>query len=387
MSTNIRVAFVFFVFLLGSALVSLSPAWGQRPEGFSFVQVTDTRIGFSDPKVNPDPEGTLAKVVAAINNLSPQPDFVVFTGNLTQTTADPAERRARMKKFAAIVSGLKVKDVKYLPGEDDAALDGGATFKEMFGPAYYAFEHKGVHFFAIDNASDPTGSAGAEQINWLNAEAKQLDKNTRVMILAHRPLFDLYPEWGWWTMDAEEVRAAFKPFKRVIALYGDIGQLHQAMVGNITFYSERGTMYPSPAPGSADKNVPVAWDAADPYKDLGFKKIEVDPDGSYALTECTIFGQEIMTGLPVITVIAKKSELSPALIVLKKSQPAALQLASLDVRHAFNSPDLGIKADLPPGGVAVLKVLPAKTGKFPLICDVYIGDKPMSISGTIEVED
>src|SRR5262245_3826729 len=68
-------------------------------EEFYFVQVSDTHWGFDGPKVNPDAQGTLKKAVAAINSLERQPDFVVFTGDLTHTTDDPKVRRARMSEF------------------------------------------------------------------------------------------------------------------------------------------------------------------------------------------------------------------------------------------------------------------------------------------------
>ncbi len=55
--------------------------------------------------------------MATVNGLARQPDFIVFTGDLTQTIDDPAERRARMAGFKKIIGGLNVKEVKFLPGE------------------------------------------------------------------------------------------------------------------------------------------------------------------------------------------------------------------------------------------------------------------------------
>src|SRR5262249_27822298 len=64
-------------------------------DSFYFVQISDTHWGFTGPNINPDSQGTLKKAVAAINGLDEQPDFVVFTGDLTQTTDDPKIRRDR----------------------------------------------------------------------------------------------------------------------------------------------------------------------------------------------------------------------------------------------------------------------------------------------------
>ena len=52
---------------------------------FNFIQLTDIHWGYGNPKVNPDTRGTLTKALAAVNGLEQKPDFVVFTGDLTQT--------------------------------------------------------------------------------------------------------------------------------------------------------------------------------------------------------------------------------------------------------------------------------------------------------------
>ena len=57
-----------------------------RPD-FHFVQFSDTHWGYSGA-ANPDAEHTLEKAVATVNGLAKQPDFIVFTGDLTHTTDD-----------------------------------------------------------------------------------------------------------------------------------------------------------------------------------------------------------------------------------------------------------------------------------------------------------
>src|SRR6266702_2637362 len=59
-------------------------------DDFYFVQLSDTHWGFEGPP-NPDAKGTLKKAVAAVNSMSEQPDFIVFTGDLTHITDDPKE--------------------------------------------------------------------------------------------------------------------------------------------------------------------------------------------------------------------------------------------------------------------------------------------------------
>ena len=135
----------------------------KENESFYFVQLSDTHWGFNGPNINPDSQGTLKKAVAAVNALDEQPDFIVFTGDLTQTTDDRKIRRDRMAEFRDIVSQLKVKTVRFMAGEHDASLDRGEAYQEFFGDLHYTFDHKGVHFIVLDNVSDPMAAVGEQQ--------------------------------------------------------------------------------------------------------------------------------------------------------------------------------------------------------------------------------
>ena len=95
-------------------------------------------------------------------------------------------RRERMKRFKEIVSELNVKDVRFMPGEHDASLDKGEAFKEFFGDTHCTFDHKGVHFIALDNVSDPAAQLGDEQLAWLAADLKQRKPDDRIVVL-HPP--------------------------------------------------------------------------------------------------------------------------------------------------------------------------------------------------------
>lgn len=247
-----------------------------KAQDFFFVQLSDTHWGFTGPAVNPDAEGTLKKAIAEVNALPQQPDFIVFTGDLTQTTDDDAVRRQRMKEFREIVSGLKVQDIRFLPGEHDASLDGGAAYKDFFGELHYSFDHKGVHFITLDNVSDARAILGDAQIEWLAADLKGRDKSAPIVVLTHRPLFDLAPSWDWATRDGDKALALLEPFEHVTVFYGHIHQENHHMTGNIAHHSADSLMWPLPAPLSVPKKGPVPWDAAAPYRGLGFRQIQAD---------------------------------------------------------------------------------------------------------------
>jgi 3',5'-cyclic AMP phosphodiesterase CpdA len=135
--------------VFGSAIAPPAAAQGYSgpanaaPEDFFFVQLSDTHWGFKDDTINPDAAGTFKKVVAAINALSRQPDFIVFTGDMTHTTDDPKERRARMAAMRDMIGTLKVKDVRFAPGDHDTQKDRGEAYQEFFGKLNYTFDHKG----------------------------------------------------------------------------------------------------------------------------------------------------------------------------------------------------------------------------------------------------
>src|SRR4051812_36018789 len=67
--------------LLGSTLLPSSAGAAETAKGsFSFVQISDSHIGFNKEGVNTDVVGTLKEAIARINALPEQPDFILHTG-------------------------------------------------------------------------------------------------------------------------------------------------------------------------------------------------------------------------------------------------------------------------------------------------------------------
>jgi len=241
---------------------------------FFFLQLSDTHWGYAGVS-NPEADVTLPRAIDTINAVAARPDFIVFTGDLTHTTDDGAVRRKRMTEFRGIASRLAVKDVRFLPGEHDAAKDAGGAFKEQFGATHYTFDHKGVHFVALDNVSDPEGAVGAAQIDWLARDLKKVGRDRRIVVLAHRPLFDLYPEWEWSTKDGAKVIDVLLAHPHVTVFYGHIHQEHHHTTEQIAHHAARSLVFALPAPGSVPKKVPAAWDPGAPFKGLGYRRVDV----------------------------------------------------------------------------------------------------------------
>ncbi len=63
-----------------------------------------------------------------------------------------------------------------------------------------------------------------------------------------------------------------------------------------------------------------------------------------------------------------------------------LELTSLDRKHGFKLPELGIRADVPAGGTTRVEVTPEKAGRFSFACDVFCGDGHDDMAGTLVVD-
>ncbi len=249
---------------------------GSGRSDFNFVQLSDIHWGYGNSKVNPEPRQTLLRAVAAVNALEQQPDFVVLTGDLTQTTDDPKLRRARLREVKEIAAGLKAPTVRFFAGEHDAALDRGEAYLEVFGGAlHYSFAHQGVNFIVLDNTSQPAPVLGEAQLAWLKTELARHDKDAPIVVLTHRPLFALYPQWDWATRDGAAAIELLSDHRNVSVFYGHIHHEHHHMTGHIAHHASMAVMFPLSPVGSAPQKTQLPWDAAQPYKGLGWRSVSV----------------------------------------------------------------------------------------------------------------
>jgi 3',5'-cyclic AMP phosphodiesterase CpdA len=279
---------VFASGLAGASPLGRSQKKSAVAKDFFFLQLSDTHWGFAGPP-NPQADMTLKKAVATINSVAVQPDFIVFTGDLTHTTDDVAVRKKRMSEFKQIVGDLKVKPLRLMAGEHDASLDAGAAYQELFGALHYSFDHKGVHFVVVDNVSDPTAAVGDAQIDWLSSDLKKVGTNAPIVVFTHRPLFDLYPQWDWSTKDGAKVVDVLMPYKNVTVFYGHIHQENHHKTEHIEHHAARSLVFALPPPGSQPKRAPVPWDAGEPWKGLGYRSVTVEPyDGDTKLVELPV---------------------------------------------------------------------------------------------------
>jgi len=232
----------------GDALAATPPT----PGDFSFVQISDTHIGFHG-EANPDPNGTLRLALARIAEAPVRPAMMLHTGDVTHLSK-PAEFDTAQQLLNT--AGLQTH---FIPGEHDTLVDEGKPFFERFGKengtgGWYSFDQGGVHFVALVNVLNlrpgGLGYLGLEQLAWLKKDLEGRGASTPIVVLAHMPLWSVSPEWSWGTDDAAEAIGYLRPFGSVTVLNGHIHQVIQKVEGGITFQTALSTAYPQAAPGT-----------------------------------------------------------------------------------------------------------------------------------------
>ena len=248
-------------------LVEILSAQGSKAAAapFSFAIITDSHL-FSIPDHKFDK--SLEDAVNQVNALSPQPDFVVYTGDIAQNG-----REDQLVKGQKILSKLKVP-MKVIPGEHDWYLDMGKAWNGLFGKETWSFDHKGVHLIGLNSIlvkdfwtgagmtplqrmstmemlespiAGPWGVREA-QLEFLRNDVKKLAPNTTVVIFTHSPLWDYYPRWNFQTQDAPEIREILGKFDHVVSLHGHVHQTIYNKFGNMSSAGALSTSWPWPYP-------------------------------------------------------------------------------------------------------------------------------------------
>jgi 3',5'-cyclic AMP phosphodiesterase CpdA len=178
-----------------------------------------------------------------------------------------------MRRFQEIAGRLKVAKVYQVPGEHDAGLDGGDLFRNVFGPTFYSFDHKGFHFIALDNVSRAKPEVGAEQRAWLAKDLARFSKTSPIVVFTHRPLFDLRPDWEWFTSDGDKVMSLLAPYQNVTVLYGHIHREHQQTIGGAKLFAARSLCFAFPDPQSVEDKKAIPFDKVEPFKNLGIRQV------------------------------------------------------------------------------------------------------------------
>jgi 3',5'-cyclic-AMP phosphodiesterase len=273
--------------LLGEALAA-------EASGFTFLQISDSHIGFNKP-ANPDALGTLREAIAKVKAVKSKPAFMIHTGDITHLSK-PDEFDS-----AAQLIGESGLNVHYVPGEHDFIDEGlGKLYLERYGKGtkgqgWYSFDDHGVHFIGLNNVVDlkagGLGRLGSDQLAWLADDIKGKSSSTPIVVFAHIPLWTVYADWGWGTDDGLQALDMLKRFGSVTVLNGHIHQIVQKVEGNMTFHTARSTAFPQPAPGTAPSPGPMTVPAEQLRSMLGITSVDVRfGNKPLAVTDTTLAG-------------------------------------------------------------------------------------------------
>jgi len=278
--------------ILGQADAGTPGAGAPTPGRFSFVQISDTHIGFKG-EANPDVLGTLQLAIDKINALQPAPAFLLHTGDLTH-----GQKPGAFDTLAEALKSVKTSQVFYVPGEHDVFADGGKEFLTRYGKGttgngWQSFDDHGVHFIGLVNVLNfkaaGLGSLGQEQLDWLNKDVERLSSSTPIVVFTHIPLWAVYPAWGWVTEDGEQALAMLRRFGSVTVLNGHIHQVMQKVEGHITFHTAMSTAWPQPAPGTAPSPGPMKVPAEQLHRVLGVRDVRyVQGQNPLAIVDATL---------------------------------------------------------------------------------------------------
>lgn len=289
--------------------------------GFTFAYISDAHIQqIKGTEFVRNWDRGLIRAVAEANLLTPRPDFIMFGGDLAQLG-----KKEELDHGAEILSKLDGK-LRCVMGEHDYYLDLGRYWSELFGPHYYSWDHKGVHFIVLNSVltyddwtfkrwptaeqrmlemaglDNPNGSpfmVGEAQRAWLQKDLAGVNHNTPLVVFSHSPIQKIYKGWNFWTEDADEVQALLAPFKTVNVIYGHVHQVQYNQIGNIAFNAVMATAWPWPYPQSyaqAQSHLPkatVPMNRANPFFErdaTGWQFVNIDTGRAamhYRLTDNT----------------------------------------------------------------------------------------------------
>jgi 3',5'-cyclic-AMP phosphodiesterase len=255
----------------------------ETPPKFTIAYISDSHI--LDKGMQHRFIRACQKAAEDVNALDPQPDFVLFGGDLAQL-GKPEELAIGQQ----ILKTLKAP-VRMMVGEHDWYLDLGEKWREMFGEPTYSFDHKGVHFIVLNSVivedywtepkmtpmqrmlamaqlDNPHGrpfTVGEAQRDWLKKDLAKVDKKTPLIVFSHSPLYKYYRPWNFWTDDAEEVQKILAPFNTVTVVHGHTHQLLTNRIKNITFHGVLSTAWPWPYAPKGLPPLTVEMVRADPF--------------------------------------------------------------------------------------------------------------------------
>ena len=188
------------------------------PDRFQIAIMTD-RTGGHRP-------GIWMKGVESVNLLRPQ--FVVSVGDLIEGYSTDRKRvEAEWKEFLGFIDRMEMKFF-FVAGNHDVSNPAmHDIWREHFGPEWYSFDYKRVHFLCL-SSEDPQEHLGDEQLQWIERDLAEHVDARWTLVFLHKPLW-VYAERAMAAGNADSTN-----WKKVEKLLGS--RPHTVFSGHVHHY-------------------------------------------------------------------------------------------------------------------------------------------------------
>ncbi len=197
-----------FLSLLGAATMAPAQAFGAPSSSFTFLFITDSHL---EPELN----GVAGTSLAMRRARSIPAEFAIQGGDhVFDALAVPKARSIQLfELYARTEQDLGLK-VHHTLGNHDVCgiypesgippadpLYGKKLFADRFGPTFYSFDHKHVHFIVLDSIGiTPDHHYEArideDQLAWLAADLAKQRAATPIIVTTHIPLVTAVPSYA-----------------------------------------------------------------------------------------------------------------------------------------------------------------------------------------------
>ena len=163
------------------------PAAGQSFEPFTFVQMSDTQIGFMDRSPGyGQSDSLMMAAVAAVNAVDPA--FILLTGDLVNDPYDAVQDSIYRVRLAELKAPVHI-----IPGNHDMkgfSEEEHAHYMSMRGSDRFSFRSHDCAFIGFDSNCilDKATEFEAAQKAWLEAELAAARGSRHIFVFLHCPI-------------------------------------------------------------------------------------------------------------------------------------------------------------------------------------------------------
>lgn len=149
------------------------------PNRFQIAVMTDNTGGHRP--------GIWMKAIEKINLM--RPEFVMSVGDLIEGYSENRrELRAQWREFLGFMDRMQMKFFFVAGNHDLSNPVMHQMWRERFGPKWYSFDYKGVHFVCL-SSEEPATALGEEQLAWVTKDLAEHADARWTLVFMHKPLW------------------------------------------------------------------------------------------------------------------------------------------------------------------------------------------------------